>query len=76
METYWVIKSFYKSSEQYFFRPNDSGSLFYSDMIWSDNIWSSTKFESEESAIKQLKEGRTKYHWGGIYQIEKIFISR
>ncbi len=76
METYWVIKSFYKSNEQYFSKTTIEKDMFSSPRIWSDNIWSSTKFETEQEAVDMLEVGRFKYQWGGIYQIEKIYISR
>jgi len=76
METYWVIKSFYKANEQYFFNTTNERDLYSSERIWSNNIWSSTKFETEQEAVDFLEVGRFKYHWGGIYQIEKIYVSR
>lgn len=76
MEEYFIIKSFFKTEIKYFFDPDDSKLMYNSSRIWSDNIWGSTKFKNEEEAIDQLKEGREKYHWGGIYQIQKIYISR
>ena len=76
MEEYFIIKSFKKGDQVYFRRPRNDEDLFNSDDIWRYDVYSAEKFADESSAKKFLINGRDKYYWGGIFIIEKIYISR
>lgn len=69
MEQRWVIKLANK-----YLVVSDREEMF------TDNIWrtllEATRFHSEQLALEALIEYRSTFNWGGIFQIEKIFISR
>jgi len=75
MNEFFVIKLFKKLDVFYFY--HCIGKELSSENCWQEATpYSATKFYTYAQALEQLKEGREKYNWGGIFQIEKIFVCR
>jgi hypothetical protein len=75
IEHYWVIKIFIETKVRYFYNYDDEKMMYGNDPFVA-GMYTSTKFKSYDDALTKLKEGREKYHWGGVFQIEEIYISR
>lgn len=70
-EIYWVIKQWVKWNQ--FYMPDIYGE---SRDIWEDTPYAARKFQTEQEAELYLHESFDKKHWGGLFQIEKIYINR
>lgn len=82
METYWVICSWIKGNRRYYMpRPDmnhrEAGiDFFVKDWLETCPHGPCEKFKTEADAIQRIKDGRKKEHWGGVFQVERIFVSR
>lgn len=71
VSTAYVIKRFVKLDVEYM--PEE-----YAENRdrWEDTPYGARKFDSKEAAENYLIDSFEKKHWGGIFEVVKIFISR
>jgi len=75
MEIYWVIKQWNISNWIYLSIGQEKE--MYGHSPWNEESpYGATKFNTRVEAMEQLQIGRKKFHWGGVFMIDKIYISR